>query len=623
MLLLKDNFKQFFLHIKCPNTCKEFLINFEFTNNIDINNNENYSFDTKNKKYNFKVKLNFGKIKKVYFAFILTGKNIIKGTSMKIGNIQAKGLLKNSLVLFNNQNSLNSTLVDINLNMAGEIKIIFKIYENKNNINKIELNKNDFYFLVPKKNNTFIFDYGKKQICSKYELTLSSINDVKAKFFNIGGIPKESVIKKTGTIFEVSSKNISINTLVNVPSLVLIKLNIIKKLECFNLKKDLYNFHTFNNYTLRKNGRLIGFKFNIKKIKGKINIYKIICKNDNDCIINFDLNFLEEKENEKGEPQIEKINLINNNKDIPFYLSSDKNNSKNGLIIYCLESQCNYELTYTPKINEIIILNNNNKVFKYFNSSIETNYSITLKNLTKKIKIIDLIVLSGYAYMKENKQNITVHKEFLGNNKRIRFKIGLKQIKNDINFEFSVKTGKEGAVYYLFNTELGEGEKNKILPLGISTIESFEEKIENFKFIDIEKINKKNNILTFFNPINCDFTIRENLDKIEGENFFNLNKKNVFNYQLKKDQYNENQKCLFFVGSVLPLNPNSFLILQEGKSLRFKLSDEMKILRTKFYYIFNSKRNFPFYIRISLINNIPIKLTIELKKKKNIYNLLK
>ena len=85
---------------------------------------------------------------------------------------------------------------------------------------------------------------------------------------------------------------------------------------------------------------------------------------------------------------------------------------------------------------------------------------------------------------------------------------------------------------------------------------------------------------------------------------------------MKKDQYNENQKCLFFVGSVLPLNPNSFLILQEGKSLRFKLSDEMKILRTKFNYIFNSKRNFPFYIRISLINNIPIKLTIELKKKK-------
>ena len=37
---------------------------------------------------------------------------------MKIGNIQAKGLLKNSLVLFNNQNKLNSTLVDINLNMA-------------------------------------------------------------------------------------------------------------------------------------------------------------------------------------------------------------------------------------------------------------------------------------------------------------------------------------------------------------------------------------------------------------------------------------------------------------------------------------------------------------------------
>ena len=151
LLLLKDNFKKFFLHIKCPNTCKELIINFEFTNNIDINNNENYSFDTKNKKYNFKVKLNFGKIKKVYFALILTGKNIIKGTSMKIGNIQAKGLLKYSLVLFENQNRLNSTLVDINLKMAGEIKIIFKIYENKNNINKIELNKNDFYFLVPKK----------------------------------------------------------------------------------------------------------------------------------------------------------------------------------------------------------------------------------------------------------------------------------------------------------------------------------------------------------------------------------------------------------------------------------------------------------------------------------------
>lgn len=266
----------------------------------------------------------------------------------------------------------------------------------------------------------------------------------------------------------------------------------------------------------------------------------------------------------------------------------------------------------------------NNKEVKYLNPGQEEKYQIVLKN---KI-IINLIVLSGFAYFDYDKSilinNSKIKEKSLGYNHRVVLALEGED-NNDKKFSFRIKAKSEGAIYYLVSTNItNENGKESIWPLEISGVESFSDDFMYLKFIDLDyevNNNEQNKtIATFFNPINCHFNIKDKeIDKDTiDENFINAIKKvksnqNAIEFNLNNDDYN-NKNCYFFVGSVnLEEKSNSYLILPEGKSLKFKLNKEFKKLKTKFYYIYTSspQTESKLYARISSINKIPLKLKIE------------
>ena len=291
-----------------------------------------------------------------------------------------------------------------------------------------------------------------------------------------------------------------------------------------------------------------------------------------------------------------------------------------------------FELLKESNDNEESLIINEKKV-KYLNPRQEDKYKIVFKN---KI-IINLIALSGYSYFSYDKSsfnnNPKIKEKSLGYNHRIVLTLEGEDI-TDKTFSFSIKTKNEGAIYYLIATDIiNDIGKESIWPLEISGVESFSDDFMYLKFIDFNSKGNNNGenktIATFFNPINCQFNIKDKeIDKdTKDENFVNIIKKvkpsqKIIKFNLNNgDYYNKN--CYFFVGSVnLKEESNSFLILPEGKSLKFKLSNEFTKLKTKFYYAHSSsspRTESKLYIRISSINKIPIKLKIEINDNDNNY----
>ena len=302
-------------------------------------------------------------------------------------------------------------------------------------------------------------------------------------------------------------------------------------------------------------------------------------------------------------------------------------------IIYFNLLIISFELIEENNVNEKN-LNLNEKEVKYLNPKQEYNYNIVFKNKL----MINLIVLNGYAYFSYDKSNLInyfkINEKSLGYNHRVVLTLEGEDNK-DKAFRFSIKAKNEGAIYYLLATNISSDTDNEsIWPLEISGVESFSDDFMYLKFIDFNKNNNNNgqskSIATFFNPINCHFNIKDKeIDKdTKQENFVNIIKKvkssqDIIEFNLNNDDYS-NKHCYFFVGSVnLEEKSNSYLILPEGKSLKFKLNNEIKKLKTKFYFVYSSSSltESKLYIRISSINKIPIKFTIEANDKSLGYDL--
>ena len=279
-------------------------------------------------------------------------------------------------------------------------------------------------------------------------------------------------------------------------------------------------------------------------------------------------------------------------------------------------------------------LNINKKEIKYLNPTQEDKYKIVFKN---KI-MINLIVLSGYAYFAYDKSTLNnkpkIKEKSLGYNHRVVLTLE-EETNNEKTFSFSLKAKNEGAIYYLIATDIiSDTGKESIWPLEISGVESFSDDFMHLKFIDLNnEINnneQNKSIAIFFNPINCQFNIKDKeIDReTKDENFVNIIKKikssqSKIEFNLNND-YNNNNNCYFFVGSVkMDEKSDSYLILPEGKSLKFKMNNEFKKLKTKFYYAFSSSSSLTeskLYVRISSINKIPIKLKIEINDNKILEN---
>ena len=277
---------------------------------------------------------------------------------------------------------------------------------------------------------------------------------------------------------------------------------------------------------------------------------------------------------------------------------------KNLIILILFYNIC-YFCIEIEEENEIIPLNYSTEI-KYLAPN-ETIYYKVYKE-----KIIDLIVLTGDAYIIFNESNIDWNAELkdLGNNQRLIINYLF-----NTKFYFHVNSNKEGAIYKLIVKNQDENdESKKIWPLNICGIETFDNELKNkeiefsLNYYDYMKQNER--IGMFFNLINCDYDI----------NFINYisNIEESIIYEFKDfDEINENDDCLLYIGAVnLDLN-TSFLTLPEGNSLKFKLNKDINIIRTNFYYAYSSAKP-EVYLRIGLYNDEQIKLNIKILEENNI-----
>ena len=265
------------------------------------------------------------------------------------------------------------------------------------------------------------------------------------------------------------------------------------------------------------------------------------------------------------------------------------------IFYYCIEVE---------EKKEIFTLNNSTEI-NYLPSNEIIHFEVNKDEI-----IIDLIVLTGDAYIIYNETYDILNFELydLGNNQRLI----INNLYNTI-FNFSIKSNKDGAIYKLLFRNKDDNYQ-KIWPLKICGIETFDNELDDkdilFSLDKNDYNNEEERIGIFFNLINCDYDI----------NFINIirNIKENLTYEFEDlDEINENDNCLLYTGAVnLDLN-TSFLTLPQGNSLKFKLNNDIKIIRTNFYHAYSSVDS-EVYLRIVLFNDVPIILKIKIIKEKNI-----
>ena len=298
---------------------------------------------------------------------------------------------------------------------------------------------------------------------------------------------------------------------------------------------------------------------------------------------------------------------------------------KNNLDINNLKSksniiESNINTSHNFNNNNNSIQQNNkflvNKEIKYLPSNGEALYEVN-ESVT-----IELIVLSGDAFFifgdPGNNWNTDLY-NYANNQKLLLNKFSNNNYDNNYDniFNFKIKANKEGAIYKIIykspNTisediwpmeicaiEENEGIKNQIIKFNIS--QNYYDKIEDRIGIFINLIDCNGDI----NFIN-DIIFRDNRDILDY-NIYDIN------------EVYDNKACLFFFGSVnLDLN-TSFLTLPEGNSLKFKLNEFIKTIRTNFYYAYSIVEP-ELYLRISLYKNTLIKIKIQIiDENNNIFN---
>ena len=256
---------------------------------------------------------------------------------------------------------------------------------------------------------------------------------------------------------------------------------------------------------------------------------------------------------------------------------------------------------------------------EYLKPNTIKNYSFILNNNSY---IVDLIVLTGDAYIVENNQNKNTVKN-IGNNQRLEIspKKGNKNfIENSLSFQ--IKANNEGAVYKVL---IKENNIDNIWPMSICGIEAFKSETidKSINFIPFQNYSFGEKIGIFINLINCNYDINFFINGFVNEKTF------LINDYLMIEDINENDDCLMYVGA-LYLDLDEYMTLPEGNSLKFKLNSNIKIIRTNFYYAYSASVDPELYLRITIykkdtllnltiiIEDIDYKETYELFETKNI-----
>ena len=643
----------FYIIISWENEYKNFSLKFEYIDEINLDLEEEFSFFSKYENVqDFQINvINSTGIGNI--GFILSGGDE-KQISMTINGNETKKMI-NNVFYFWMPNELE--IYTVKINVSKNVKFFFKtIIFNEVNENSLQENKfNQFFFVKHNIEECFIFEsieegnendliivsqdkfminiYGEDYFNANYEYTFKNsepyaisdnlkLNETMKKVciqLNKENSDDFSLIQiyyynKIKTISEPLISGISYNFI--LPS----------KNASQSLNQHI-NIHTHSQFFERYSemSEMVGTNVIIKSISGKMKIYQDLCNTYPYCEFNNNSRFRKEVYSLNGYYHI----LLKASED--FYYESNKQNI---FIAVCEEevNECRYEILFSDNQKKTFIRSGDtvSKFLEPYNNKIQDLYFTSLHSLGNKI-IVNLVVYSGDAYLVQinDIKGCKFEEEHFGSDERRIFHCDENEMNEyytsneyiEIKIEFSIRSGKKGAIYSLFVIEQAKDNEDIFIPIEMAKFDIIK---NSNKYKLIKKQNEINDIITLINPINCNINLTDEND----DNYYSY-QNNYIQYSTSlenkaftdliltnSNNFNNINKCLFYLSSYSQSNEDSFLIITENKHLKFNLNRQFN--NTRMQYLFGMINGIKkIYLKVDTIGNCPLKIKIINTKEEN------
>ena len=660
-----DELNGFYMFISWDKEFKDLTLKFECLDEITLDIGEEFSFYARNENVDkFKIKVNNKseklKLRKLRttignIGFILSGGDE-KQLSMTVDKNKAKQMLNNIFAYWVEDVEDDYS---VNINVSKNVKFLFKTQifnaeDEEIEEKDLEENLNNQIFLV--KNNrqecfNFKFDDENERdliILSQEKFLLNIKGDTEANYeYNIQNNVKYAIsdnlkLDKSNknfciTLNKEDSDDISLiqiylfnklnnEEIIQEPLISGIKYSyILSKKHAKSSTNQNINIHTHSQFfdKFSEKGDILGTNAIIKILSGKIKLYTDICTTYPKCNYN---------NNSRFKKEIYQINdyfhtLIKATSDT--YLTSKKQNL---FIVICEDEthDCKYEILFNNNQEKIFIksLDTITKFLEPYtnieNNKMQDTYYTYLHNVKNKI-VINLAVFSGDAYIVQNNdvKGCRFDEEHFGSDERRIFHCDEDNLDDtydinnnfEIKIEFSIRAGKEGAIYSLFILEQALDVNNIYLPIDISKFETVTNYKNKFRFITTKKEVDKT--ITYIYPINCNMNITNDKKKYySNENNYleytnNFRNKSYFDLFFGKyNNYNNIDKCLFYFSSYSYSNEDSYLTITENKPLKFRLNNNLTNIKSQYLYAMTNGIK-KIYLKVNVIGNNALKIKIE------------
>ena len=413
-----------------------------------------------------------------------------------------------------------------------------------------------------------------------------------------------------------------------------------------DISNNHINLHSHSQFYEKNenNKEIIGLNVGIQVLYGIIKVYRDVCETYPYCSLSKEkLNNL--IKNEKIDSTFETINGEGGYYSTSIFSIDDTysmNTKQNIIIVLCKDNNfdgCAYQITYYNMQSYKKLYSGNiiTKYLSFYNlNKLNPKKDIYELYLHKNKKIVlDLVVYSGDAYLTPitQKDGCIFEEHHLGSNeRRIIICKDISDENDEINgytrILFDVKANNNSAFYSIYALEKEEEDKEDAWPMEMTIMESIHETERIVKvlgkYLNDPPRKANSNFVAIFNSLNCDLRVtnlntssdyssEENDDIVQDVT--RASKRLDIFYEIKKksDFHIENKNCLYFVSSFDMNNEDSGFIIPEAKPFRFRLDSEIDILRVNFPYVVDdNEKNKNVFLRVNLLNNIPIKVEIQI-----------
>ena len=401
------------------------------------------------------------------------------------------------------------------------------------------------------------------------------------------------------------------------------------------------NIHSHSQFYEKdiNNKDIIGLNVGIQVLYGIIKVYKDICETYPYCSLSKEkLNNL--ISNENADSSFETINGEGGYYSTSILSINDyysMNTKQNIIIVLCKDNNfdgCSYQITYynMQSYKKLYSRSTITKYLSYYNfnkiNPKKDNYELFLHK-NKKL-VLDLVVYSGDAYITPitQKDGCIFEEHHLGSNERRIITCSNNDDSDISRLLFDVRANNNAAFYSIYALEKELDDIEDSWPMEMTIMESIHSDNRYVKvlgkYLNDPPRKSQSNFVTIFNSLNCDLNVvnlntsmnlstEDNHDIIQDVT--RASKRMDLFYKIKKnsDFHLENKNCLYFISSFDINNEDSSFIIPEAKPFRFKLDFETTILRVNFPYAVNDDdKNKNVFLRVNLLNNIPIKIKIQI-----------